>query len=112
MAKDWRVIGANGQRLDDSCENGRFLTNIHIRKGKRHGECSTKGSVFNNALILSDGFSLWLEHVIDKKNSTAPECYWLMWYDSNGQPTFPGSSVFGKEQLSEMVQRVVKEFVP
>jgi len=39
--------------------------------------------------------------VIDKHNNNF---FWLMWYDSNGIPELPMSTVFGKDDFGEMVK--------
>ncbi len=104
--KDFRIV-QNGNRLDYSCENHRFRTNIN--KGKPHRTSATGGSVFDNALIADGSSSLWLEHAFDKQDNR--ECYWLMWYD-NGKPTIPLSGVFERADIEQMVGRLAREFLP
>jgi hypothetical protein len=92
-----------------SCKNSRFETNID--KGEPHGPSTTRGSVFKDALIqVPGGYSLWLEHVIDKNEGE--ECYWLMWYDPQGKPTIPLSGIFGRADLEQMVGRLARDFLP
>jgi hypothetical protein len=45
--------------------------------------------------------SLWLEHVSDRKEAGA-NYYWFMWYDPNGWPTIPASSIFARENMANM----------
>jgi hypothetical protein len=84
-----------------TCENSRFMTNIN--KGHSHGPHAAGGSVFPTPLI-SHGYSLWLEHVLDKNDSS--EYFWLMWYDAKGTPTIPASGVFGKNELRDITRRL------
>lgn len=65
MSKWW----VNGNPF--TCENKRFKTNV--AKGYAHGQAAAKGSVFPTALISGSGYSLWLEHVVDKEE----ESEWL-----------------------------------
>jgi len=53
---------------------------------------------------------LWLEHVVETKNPTGKEYYWLMWYDK-GHPTIPMSGVFEKSELENMLKGLAN-FVP
>ena len=107
MPKDYR-IHIDDRVIPYSCENRRFRTNI--QKGREHAPlANTKGSVLRSALLDRDGYSLWLEHVVEI--DTAAELYWLMWYDSNGQPTIPLSGVLNRAELSHMVGQLM-DFVP
>lgn len=110
MAKDHRITSASGQRLDFSCTNAYFRTNVEI--GKDHGNCATKGSVFSTPLVIQaqGGFSLWLEHV--ENIASGDQMYWLMWYDGNGFPTMPMSGVFDREDIKKMVALLSTEFLP
>lgn len=112
MSADHRVV-LNGRALPYSCGNYRFQTKVAgPSAGKPHGIAGTLGSVTGGALIGATGYSLWLEHVEEKGNPAA-EWYWLMWYDdASGMPTIPGSSVFTKDQLADMVRKLVEEFMP
>ena len=85
-----------------TCSNRRFHTNAD--KGKPHGSGQTRGSVFDLPLVSSNGYTLWLEYVIDKTN--ASETFWLMWYDSAGSPTIPLSSVISADQMKDMTSRL------
>ncbi|HUZ72960.1 MAG TPA: hypothetical protein VMU87_08235 [Stellaceae bacterium] len=105
MATDHR-IDQNGQRLNFTCENRRYLTDIN--KGKPHGAGFAKGSVFDSSLITHGSYTLWLEHVLEK--GTGAETYWLMWYDG-GRPTIPLSGVLDKSEIQEM-SRQLASFVP
>lgn len=108
MARDHRIVNPNGTPVLFSCENRRFRTNL--LKGFSHMPYSeTPGSVLQNSLIDSNGYTLWLEHVIDKASNE--EIYWLMWYDPDGKPTIPMSGVFGKVDLEQMVAQLTR-FVP
>ncbi len=106
MANDHRLTDASGQRLNYSCGNKGYQTNVN--KGFRHGRSMTRGSVLRVPLIDHD-YSLWLEHVQEIK--TGEEFYWLMWYDNSGIPTIPMSGIFDKEELAEMSKQLAS-FVP
>lgn len=109
MARDNRRTDPAGNKIDFSCGNDRFWTNID--KGFPHGASSTRGSALKDPVIPaseSGGYSLWLEHVVDANEE---ELYWLMWYDENGKPTIPMSAIFNKEELAAMVKQLVS-FVP
>jgi hypothetical protein len=108
MARDHRIVDANGLRLDFTCENRAYVTNVE--KGFPHGaSASVRGSVFDGPLILGATHSLWIEHVLEK--GTSRECYWLMWYDQQGMPTIPLSAVFDRADLEQMAGRLAR-FVP
>jgi hypothetical protein len=97
--KDWR-IDQNGARLDFTCANARFRTNINM--GESHDDCPSRGSVLREPLVQNDeGYSLWLEYVSEPRNPDA-HYYWLMWYDPTGQPTIPMSSIFSHEHIANM----------
>ena len=99
MAKDHR-IEQGGKRVNCTCENARYRTDIS--KGCSHtGHSKYRGSVLDTALVDRNGYSLWLEHVIEIKNNT--EWYWLMWYQ-DGLPTIPMSSVFDEKDKDNMVR--------
>ena len=110
MARDHRIL-ADGSRVDFSCENYRFRTSI--ARGMPHGQCPTGGSVTGEPLIqTSDGFTLWLEHVESADaGEDGNQLYWLMWYDQNGIPTIPLSSIFDRDQLTEMLRQLLR-FIP
>ncbi|GJD88225.1 hypothetical protein BHAOGJBA_1738 [Methylobacterium hispanicum] len=84
-----------------TCENARFMTNLN--KGHPHGPGQARGSVFPVPLVHS-GYSLWLEHITDKKEGT--EAFWLMWYDQRGAPTIPASGAMWPDQLREMIAQL------
>ncbi|MBU4273660.1 MAG: hypothetical protein KKA28_17500 [Planctomycetes bacterium] len=108
MSQDHRATGPNGARIPYTCENQAFTTNVG--KGHAHGTLSpTRGSVFANPLISAGGYSLWLEHVLEK--TTHQKFYWLMWYDPKGIPTIPLSGVFTKDDLRQMMSQLA-DFVP
>jgi hypothetical protein len=98
MAKDNRIQDAKGRRLNYTCENRRFLTNVH--KGSRPKPRTSCGSAFRRSLYVHGDYSLWLEHVTDKTNPDDPR-YWLMWY-RKGIPTVPLSSVFSRDDMRKM----------
>jgi hypothetical protein len=106
-AKD-RIM-RKGQLLDYTCENVAYKTDT--RKGKPHGKGFALGSVFGEPLAgtKGEGYSLWLEHVVQKK-SLDTGLYWLMWY-KNGIPTIPMSGVFRKEDIANMV-RLLASLIP
>src|SRR5438270_3352648 len=105
MAQDHRILH-NRQRLDYTCTNRRFRTDIN--KGERHGQHSrNRGSVFDRPLADHDGYSLWMEHVIDESGH---EYYWLMWYDPAGKPTIPLSGILSREDIAN-IQRLFVNFI-
>jgi len=109
MAADNR-IEQQGKRLGYTCENAAYSTNIG--KGERHAPShSYQGSVFSEPIKgrLGDEYTLWLEHVIAKRNPN-DECYWLIWY-KNGRPTIPLSAIWHREDLARM-QRLLTSFLP
>jgi hypothetical protein len=106
---DSRLTDPQGNRIDYSCGNKKFQTNIS--KGKPHGIAPTLGSVLGAPLVVNQfKQSLWLEHVVETKNPTK-EYYWLMWYDDNRLPTLPMSGVFEKSDLENMLKGLAN-FVP
>jgi hypothetical protein len=109
MAKDHRIM-QDGERLSYTCENERFKTDTSKPESYSHGIQSTsRGSVFDQPLLESNGYTLWLEHVLDKK--TQDSCYWLMWYGPDGISTVPMSSVLSKDDITNMA-RLLASFVP
>lgn len=106
MAVKDQLTEASGRSIPFTCRNKRFETNIE--KGVPHGACATRGSVFDEPLIETDGYSLWLEHVLEP--ATLHEYYWLMWY-RDGVPTIPLSGIFDRDELSQMIGRLGR-FVP
>jgi len=102
-------IQRRGRFLDFTCENVRYKTNT--RRGKPHGTNPTPGSVFTEPLAgtQAKGYSLWLEHVIEKRSRDGG-LYWLMWYE-NGIPTIPMSGVFRKEDIANMA-RLLTSLIP
>lgn len=86
-----------------TCENRRYCTNI--AKGHPHGSGQPGGSVFPDP-IFEDGYSLWLEHVIEP--ATGDEAYWLMWYDKNGKPTLRSSGVLNKADLRVLANKLIE----
>jgi hypothetical protein len=104
MPTDARILDqTTGQRLNYTCENNRFKTDIS--RGHPHGIQGTGGSAYAEAILLSNGWSLWLEHVVEKTNDQ--EWLWLMWYEPNGRPTIPLSGVFTLSDLEKMVGRLL-----
>lgn len=85
-----------------TCRNSRFWTDI--TKGHCHGHGQVRGSVFDSPLVEGDGYSLWLEYVEDRDGGWEP--FWLMWYDSEGNPTIPMSGVFDQSQMRAMVEKL------
>jgi hypothetical protein len=106
LAYDHR-IDQDGHRLDYTCANRRYRTNINM--GESHGEyTATRGSVLREPLADGDGYSLWLEHVTE---DSGDEHYWLMWYDSRGFPTIPLSGILDRDDIANM-QRLLASFIP
>lgn len=108
MAIDHRLENDVGARIPYSCGNRGYRTNIE--KGNRHGLFSeTLGNVFEEPLIDNNGWTLWLEHVVE--NGTDAEVYWFMWYGPEGIPTIPLSGVFDRNDLASM-NSMLTQFVP
>jgi hypothetical protein len=102
-----QILGPNGVPIPYTCENSKYRTNL-AKGNPRTGYATTLGNVFEGPLA-DHGYSLWLEHAIEKK--TGDEVYWLMWYDLNGVPTIPLSGVLNKADLEQMIGRLAR-FVP
>jgi hypothetical protein len=99
MAKDHRIAKGT-ERLSYTCENTGYRTNVS--KGVRHGVYSrNRGSIRKEPLVDRNGYTLWLEHVTEKKNGD--DWYWLMWYH-DGIPTIPLSSIFDESDLRNMAR--------
>ncbi len=107
MAQDHR-LDSNGQRLDYTCGNRKFWTNVNLGvphiPGQQH-----RGSVFGEPLTIDGEYSLWLEHVTFKDNPN-DQCYWLMWY-KDGIPNMPGSCILHRADIANM-SRLLASFVP
>ena len=98
-------IVSNGTPLNHTVENKGYKTNVN--EGFPHLIGQThKGSVTQRPIY--DGGtgdnSLWLEHVIHK--SSGNKCFWFMWYDPNGIPQMPGSSVIDEDSIMEVVRNI------
>lgn len=90
-----------------TCSNSRFETDVG--RGYPHGTNKAKGSVFPSQIAGEDGgFTLWLEHVRDKKNNGGADIYWLMWYDGRGKPTIPLSGILTSDDIQEIGARFIK----
>jgi hypothetical protein len=100
MSKDHRLLDALGHPIPWTCSNAKYQTNL----AKGHG-----GNVFDSPLIRHGGFSLRLEHVVEKP--TGGEMYWLMWYEPSGIPALPLSAVFDRDDLEQMIGQLAR-FVP
>jgi hypothetical protein len=99
---DHRII-QNERRINFTCTNRGFETNL--QKGKTHARRRAKGSVFRSPLVTTDDrYTLWLEHAINQR--TRQQTYWLMWYDPNGVPTIPASSVIDATEIRELGKRL------
>ena len=102
---EFRIIDANGNVMNFTCQNAKFKTDIN--SGHPHGPGNAKGSVFDDHLVQwpdgADIYSLWLEHVVH--STSGHKYYWLMWY-KNGIPTIPLSGVFGKAELERFAQKM------
>jgi hypothetical protein len=107
MGKDHRIIQADGERLDFTCQNMRYKTNIS--RGFAHAPNPIQGSVLSEPLSERDGNSLWLEHVV-RTDDPEEDCYWLMWY-KNGHPAIPMSGILDKQDIQNM-QRLLAAFIP
>jgi hypothetical protein len=99
-------IERNGTKLDFTCKNKRFATDLE--SGYKHvSGHGYKGSATPGALYNDDEYSLWLEHVVDLRNGH--KCYWLMWY-KGGLPTIPMSGVLDKEDILEIIPNI-KQYI-
>jgi hypothetical protein len=105
---DRRNQTPSGQPVDFSCHNYRFETDTS--RGCAHDACPTLGSVFPHAVLSVNGWSLWLEYVLDHREHDR-DWFWLMWYSPAGMPTIPLSGVFRKGDIAEIVKRL-GEFIP
>lgn len=99
------------QGLPFSCVNprGRFRTDTGGQRGgySHAPHSATLGSALPGPLIvIPDGSSLWLEHVIDSRDGWDP--LWLMWYDKQGNPRLTMSGVFDLPQLASMTDSLVE----
>ena len=83
-------------------KNGKYETNTE--KGYPHGEGRPGGSVFKEPIFM-DGYSLWLEHVIEPR-SGRDDLYWLMWYDANGRSTTRVSGILSREDLKVLLSKL------
>ena len=99
-------IEQNGRKLDFTCKNKRFSTDIQTGHEHLSGH-GYKGSATPRALFEDGDYSLWLEHVIDLQNGN--KCYWLMWYN-NGIPTIPMSGVLDRNDILEVIANI-KEYI-
>jgi hypothetical protein len=108
MSCNNRIINEQNEPLNYTCFNRAYSTNIN--KGFSHSNLSTtRGSVLENPLINSNGYTLWLEYVIDRDGDD--DIYWLMWYDENGCPTMPMSAIFTRNDLANMISQLTN-FIP
>src|SRR5258708_4948953 len=60
---------------------------------------NSTGSVLPDPLFNFGEASIWLEHVVDRHSGE--RCFWLMWYDAEGNPTIPMSGVFGVDEIEQ-----------
>jgi len=94
MPNDHRILGDDGLRLDFTCKNSKFQTDINT--GESHGSHSpTRGSVLGKPLADNGEYTLWLEHV---GNNQGEKYYWLMWYE-DGKPKIPLSGVLRHDEI-------------
>lgn len=100
-------IQDNGRRRNYTCENRRFRTNLAMNQER--DQPRAPGSVFREPLVDHDGYSLWLEHVIEI--ATGDRYYWLMWYDANGWPTIPLSGILDRNDIATMAS-LLTSFAP
>jgi hypothetical protein len=97
-------IEINGVRLPYTIENYGFKTDIS--EGNEHyANIGHKGNVLDEPIVEDDESTLFLEHCISKKDQK--KLYWLMWYDTNGNPITTKSPVFGKEELMKIINKLI-----
>lgn len=100
-----RAEDDRGHAINYTCSNRRFQTNW--KKGEPHSPYSeVKGSVFPEPLVEHEKWTLWLEHVVQR--DTEDECYWLMWYKPDGEPTIPLSGVLYRDDLKQIADKLAK----
>jgi hypothetical protein len=97
MAEKDRIV-LNGVPQDFTCENSRFRTDVD--SGFQHSNGYLRGSALPQPLVTVGDSTLWLEHVVDKRNPRPDRgaLYWLMWY-RNGIPAIPASGVLTADDL-------------
>jgi hypothetical protein len=102
---DFRKRLANGQRVDYTCSNSQFETDV--KRGFPHGTHSpTRGSVLPGP-ISDDGVNtLWMEYI------AGGDMWWMMWYDKNGRPNISGSAVFDKACVGELLKLLALKLIP
>lgn len=97
-----RIILGN-QHLNNTCENSRFKTDIN--KGYAHFSSQNHFGSVTKTPIYDDSYaSLFLEHVIEIKNNKS--VFWLMWYNSKGEPLLAESAVFDEADLLKIIQNL------
>ena len=101
MAADHRIHLADGCRIPFTCENRRYMTDLttgfpHAPNGE------ALGSVIDGPLFDFGDVSIWSKHVVER--ATRERCSWLMWYDADGRPTIPLSSVFDRADIEHAAQ--------
>ena len=100
MAKKDRLL-VGGELQNFTCRNQRFQTDIIT--GFAHSDSTVLGSALPGPLAESEGFTLWLEHVIDTRfpENNQKGLFWLMWYQ-DGIPIIPMSGVLTADDIRRM----------
>lgn len=101
------IIDENGKRLPFTCKNTIYSTDIN--KGYKHGKISTRGNFLRKAIATYEGNTLWLEHVIDRNG--IDNLLWFIWYDKEGYPKTPGSTVFATKSFPKIINKVFSELL-
>jgi hypothetical protein len=86
----------------------------HTRKGLPHGNTSVRGCVIRTPIGKEGRRTLWLEYARAKGGRKRPDdeqFFWLVWYDAAGRPLTPGSAVFRKADLQNLLSSLL-EYVP
>jgi hypothetical protein len=82
-----------------TCANRNYRTDLS--QGHSHGPGNALGSVIPRALYTDPTQSLWVEHVIGRREP-GEQIFWLMWYDESGNPLIPLSGVFDRNGLARI----------
>ena len=85
-----------------TCANARYRTDTG--HGHPHGAGQVRGSVLPAPLVCNaeTGDTLWLEYVAGPEG----RMFWLMWYDTHGQPRLTHSAVMDRANLEIMLRQL------
>jgi hypothetical protein len=103
-----RITDKDGNKLNFTCQNSKYKTDIN--KGLEHEKGGSKGSVTSEALFKSEGYSLWLEYVVNVHDEDE-QCYWFMYY-KDGLPIMPMSAVIDEETITKVINNISNISLP